>query len=369
MNTQNKTTSILVAVFLLAATSSLFAQEKGWDEPPRRNWFWEWLLGSDYYSGNHYYTDEDLEKKINLSVYWQFSIGDNPDWASPKYKDSNWEKIYVPAKWENEGFNGYDGYAWYRVHFDGKELNPNEAHFLLPGFIDDVDETYVNGTLVGKSGALPPRFRTAYNSDRKYFIPNQVINFNGDNVIAIRVYDEILDGGIVGGKPGIYAQKHSEILLQSLYGPWKFMPTNNSDFSDPSYDDSEWENLMVPSFWDNQGFRSFDGTGWYRKSFALDFTLNENKRYYLILGKIDDFDVTYLNGTKIGETNDGKRLGESQSYNKLRVYAIPKGLLKVNGKNVVSVKVKDIGKDGGIYKGPIGIVEESDVTKIIRRDY
>ena len=127
MSTQNKTTLTMVAAFLIAATIPLFAQENGsdnrWDEPQRRNWFWDWLFGEDYHQSNHYYTDEGLEKKINLATYWQFSIGDNPEWASPKYKDYNWEKIYVPAKWENEGFNGYDGFAWYRVHFDGRELN------------------------------------------------------------------------------------------------------------------------------------------------------------------------------------------------------------------------------------------------------
>lgn len=374
MTTQNKTTSILVAVLLWAAAFPLFAQEKNqrdtrWEESPKRNWFWDWLFGEDYYTSNHYYTDEDLERKINLAKYWQFSIGDNPNWASTSYKDHNWERIYVPAKWENEGFNGYDGFAWYRVHFDGRELNSNEAHFLLPGFIDDVDETYLNGKLIGKSGAYPPRFRTAYNSDRKYFIPNEIINFDGDNVIAIRVYDEIQDGGIVGGKPGIYTQKHSEVLLQSLYGPWKFIPTNNSQFSQPNVDDSKWETLMVPSFWDNQGYRTLDGTAWYRKTFTLDFKPETGKRYYLVLGKIDDFDVTYLNGEKIGATNDGRRLGDSQSFNKIRIYTILEGLLKTTDKNVLAVKVTDIGKDGGIYKGPIGIVEEAGVTKIIRREY
>ena len=374
MSTQNKTTSILVAALLLAATTPLFAQEKGnrdtrWQEPPQRNWFWDWLLGEDNYTSNGYYTEDDLDRKINLATYWQFSIGDNPNWSSPDYKDHNWEKIYVPAKWENEGFNGYDGYAWYRVHFDGRELNKQEAHFLLPGFIDDVDETYLNGILIGKSGAFPPRFRTAYNSNRKYYIPNEIINFNGDNVIAIRVYDEILDGGIVNGRPGIYTQKNSENLLQSLYGPWKFIPTDNTGFSDPDYNDSDWETLMVPSHWDNQGYRTFDGIAWYRKTFMLDFEPQSGKNYYLVLGKIDDFDMTYLNGRKIGETNDGRRLGDSQSYNKIRVYAIPRGLLNTKGKNVISVKVTDLGKDGGIYKGPVGIVEEADVTKIIRRDY
>ncbi|HPR00298.1 MAG TPA: beta galactosidase jelly roll domain-containing protein [Saprospiraceae bacterium] len=336
-----------------------------WDNFLFRNWFMEWLLGekSDQGSQNIY---GDLIRKINLNSDWKFSIGDNLNWASPAYVDNKWERIRVPARWENEGFNGYDGYAWYRVHFDGRELNRRDAHILSPGFIDDVDETYLNGTLIGKSGAFPPRFRTAYNSDRSYFMPNELINFNGDNVIAIRVYDETLDGGIIGGNPGIYAQEQSDAVEQGFYGPWKFTTSNNPDCVRPDFNDTKWESVLVPNFWDNQGYRSYDGTAWYRKVFRLSFTPLKTQSYYLVLGKIDDFDVTYLNGQKIGETNDGRPFGESQSFSALRIYPIPAGLLNTTGNNVIAVKVTDIGKDGGIYQGPVGIVEASGITKILR---
>ena len=33
------------------------------------------------------------------------------------FDDSEWEKINVPSSWENQGFHGYDGYAWYRTSF------------------------------------------------------------------------------------------------------------------------------------------------------------------------------------------------------------------------------------------------------------
>lgn len=376
MNAQNTTTSILVAVMLLTATFPTFSQtrgeeEKRWEEKENRNWFWELIFGSgdnDTWDNSVTINDEDLRLAEPLARYWQFSIGDNEKWASPSYNDSNWERIYVPSKWENEGFNGYDGYAWYRIHFDGRKLNAKQVHYLVLGFVDDVDETFLNGTMIGKSGTFPPRFRTAFNSNRKYYIPNEVMNFNGDNVVAVRVYDETLDGGIIRGKPGVYTSRHSEELLQNLYGPWKFMPANSSQYSNPDYDDSDWENLMVPSHWDNQGYRSFDGTAWYRKTFELDFVPEKGKVYYLVLGKIDDFDTTYLNGERIGSTNDGRRFGDSHSYDKLRIYEIPTNLLK-KGKNKIAVKVTDLGNPGGIYKGPIGIVEESGVTRIFRNEY
>jgi sialate O-acetylesterase len=304
---------------------------------------------------------------LDLSGQWGFNIGDNSKWSLPKYNDQNWEPIRVPNSWESQGFNGYDGYAWYRVHFDGRLLNKNESHFILLGYVDDVDETFVNGELVGRNGSFPPRYRTAYNSNRKYYIPSSTINFEGDNVIAIRVYDEQLEGGIIRGKPGIYVTKQNQELLQDLYGEWKFTLKNNDQYSNVSFDDSHWVTSIVPSHWDTQGFRSYDGTAWYRKHFKLSFKPDQETSYYLVLGKIDDFDVTYLNGVEIGSTMDGKRLGSSISYNQIRLYKIPSNLLQKE--NVIAVKVYDLGKEGGIYEGPIGIVPEEDITKVVRRGY
>ena len=105
---------------------------------------------------------------------------------------ANWEKIYAPSPWEDEGFNGYDGFAWYRKKFDGKELSKDESYYLNLGFIDDCDEVYLNGVLIGFSGSMPPKFKTAFNNERKYPLSNESINFYGMNTLAIRVFDVTL---------------------------------------------------------------------------------------------------------------------------------------------------------------------------------
>lgn len=73
---------------------------------------------------------QDLDRLLNLRGDWKFSIGDNTKWAEVNYDDSSWEEIYVPRRWESEGFNGYDGYAWYRTKFSGDELEKEGAHYL-----------------------------------------------------------------------------------------------------------------------------------------------------------------------------------------------------------------------------------------------
>ena len=55
-----------------------------------------------------------LVRVKDLNGMWKFSIGEREEWTSTNYDDSEWESIKVPAPWEEQGFNGYDGYAWYR---------------------------------------------------------------------------------------------------------------------------------------------------------------------------------------------------------------------------------------------------------------
>lgn len=355
---------LLILFFSISLSPSAFAQEESeWDA------FWKWIkieIYKDQENYSNYSTPDyqDLVLKIDLKTKWKFNISDNMEWVKPNYNDDHWVRINVPAKWENEGFNGYDGMAWYRIHFDGRKLSAKQAHILILGQIDDVDECYLNGKKIGQSGRFEPSFKTAYNATRQYLIPNEAINFSGDNVIAVRVYDQVLDGGIVGGEIGIYATLNSENLKQDLAGPWKFRRGDHKGIQVSDFDDSDWDEIWVPSAWDDQGYRTYDGVAWYRKNFELSFTPDPNTQYYLLMGRIDDFDITYLNGVRVGMTNDGKGFGASTSYGELRTYLIPKGLLKAGKKNTIAVSVTDIGFHGGIIKGPVGIAEKSQIGQI-----
>ncbi len=373
LSIKNKTISFLLLVPVLAC-SSLQAQPAKTEKPKKKNWIIEFFY-PDKTKKHKADALEDkaplydnLSCKINLFKLWKFSIGDNDQWISPSFDDRHWEEIKVPSKWENEGFHGYDGYAWYRIHFDGNQLLENQTHFLLPGVIDDADETYLNGQLIGKSGQFPPRHRSAFTWNRKYQIPREIINYDGDNVISIRVYDHYGAGGIIGGKPGIYSSFMQENLLQDLYGRWKFKIRDHKTAHQIDFDDSMWNEILVPSRWDNYGHRSYNGIAWYRKHFKLSFIPDRKKNYYLLLGRIDDFDVTYLNGQKIGVTsNKAGPNGTSKAWQVLRVYKIPPGLLRKDQSNVIAVQVTDVSGPAGIYSGPIGIIEEEHLTKAIRK--
>lgn len=309
------------------------------------------------------FTASVAAQTITLRGNWKFKIGDQAKWAEPGFDDAAWEVVFAPAAWEDEGFHGYDGFAWYRKSFDGKKLSPEYTYYLSLGYIDDCDEVYLNGTLIGLSGSMPPKFKTAYNSERKYSLPTDLINFNGENVLAIRVFDTTLAGGIVDGPLGIFRNTNNRMLLD-LQGLWQFYRTSNSN---PVIEDAEWKQIMVPSPWEHQGYPKYDGYAWYKRTFKLPTTINLNDKLVLILGKIDDFDKTFLNGKLIGKTNDGEEYGRSQSFSQLRVYSIPAGLLKKNGLNTIEVFVDDMGNVGGIYEGPVGITTRTNYERYYKK--
>jgi GH15 family glucan-1,4-alpha-glucosidase len=139
---------------------------------------------------------------ILLPDRWLFRTGDDSAYALPAFHDAGWGTIEVPAWWEKEGFDNYDGYAWYRVHFTADAASIGREMILQLGRIDDCDEAFLNGRKIGSSGTMPPDPVTAWNRQRVYNIPSGVIA--RDNVLAVRVFDMMGAGGLVEGPIGIW---------------------------------------------------------------------------------------------------------------------------------------------------------------------
>ena len=304
---------------------------------------------------------QSRDRVVNLKGKWQFNIGDDMKWALPSFDAKGWDEIYAPSAWENQGFYGYDGYAWYRkwfycpVNLQGKSLE------MQLGNIDDVDEAYLNGKLIGGTGFFPPKYKTAYDAWRNYPIPASYLNYGGNNVIAIRVFDAEQAGGIVNGELGVYVINDQPVPELDLSGQWKFMTGDRKEWKKPDFDDDSWSSIYVPSYWEVQGYQDYDGIAWYRKNFTIPDYM-KNKKLVLVLGKIDDLDETYLNGVQIGSTGniffDPTESPLNDYYQKLRGYYIPDGVLLQNKENVIAVRVYDCYINGGIYSGPVGLMTQ-----------
>ncbi len=314
----------------------------------------------------------DLVKILDLKGNWKFSIGERDEWKLEKCSDADWETIRVPSPWEDQGFNGYNGYATYRKTFTISGDTKGRMLYINLGYIDDVDEAYINGQKVGSTGSFPPEYETAYNAERKYYIPPEIIHYDGTNVITVVVYDSYQYGGIVSGDIGIFAGKSMMNLDVNLQGKWKFHAGDDLNRKSISFDDSSWDELLVPGKWEDQHYRDYDGYAWYRKEFIYKGT-NENEHLVLYMGKIDDIDQVYLNGSLVGTTGkltskENEYVSTGEEWKAIRGYYLPVGLLKKNKVNVISIRVFDSGGDGGIYEGPIGILTQTNYIEYWRKN-
>jgi sialate O-acetylesterase len=150
---------------------------------------------------------------------------------------------------------------------------------------------------------------------------------------------------LVNGAPEKSTAELITIREQQLQAYLTSVQLNNIDTTGLSqwpateYDDSKWNNMTVPGLWENQQpALTIDGVMWLRKEIVIDET-DAGKPAVLKLGMIDDNDLTYVNGSKVGGV-----IG----YNLPRVYNINAGVLK-KGKNIIAVRVEDTGGGGGMY--------------------
>jgi sialate O-acetylesterase len=99
------------------------------------------------------------------------------------------------------------------------------------------------------------------------------------------------------------------------------------------------DTLNVPTLWQRHGML-FNGAVWFRRDVELppDWVMPST----LHLGRIDDFDHTYVNGVLVGANPQGTPL----SCEVARSYPVPEGVLGP-GRNSISVRIFDHVGEGG----------------------
>lgn len=105
-----------------------------------------------------------------------------------------------------------------------------------------------------------------------------------------------------------------------------------------AFDDAAWDHLPLPGLWEKSGLPDLDGVVWFRKKITIP-QFWAGKAIKINLGTIDDDDITYFNGVKIGETT---------GYTRVRSYTVPANQVKA-GQFVLAVRVSDTGGGGGMY--------------------
>lgn len=133
-----------------------------------------------------------------------------------------------------------------------------------------------------------------------------------------------------------------------LGGTWKISFSDQSDFKDADFQDSEWQAIEVPSNWG--ALKNHKGVAWLRNSFQLPPGFPRMSR--ALAFQVHDQDETYVNGVLIGKTGI---IGEpdSHAYGLRRVYFVPPEILR-EGSNTIAVRIQSsLEGHRGIVQGQV----------------
>ncbi len=140
--------------------------------------------------------------------------GDTPAWAAADFDDSNWSTMSLPGLWEEDALPDYDGSVWFRRTISLPDGWQDKDLTLKLAMVDDLDQTWVNGDLVGTTDQ--------YNAPREYTVPASTLKA-GDNVIVIRVLDTGGGGGIWGEAEDMtLGPADGSMRAMPLAGDWKY---------------------------------------------------------------------------------------------------------------------------------------------------
>jgi sialate O-acetylesterase len=112
-------------------------------------------------------------------------------------------------------------------------------------------------------------------------------------------------------------------------------------WENPAATNGAWQSVQQPQAFERIGLKDYDGMVWFRREFAVPETW-AGKNLRLDLGYVDDYDTTWVNGERIGQTYqpDGERH-----------YTIPAKVVHP-GQNTLAIRVLDTGGLGGLMARP-----------------
>ena len=154
----------------------------------------------------------------NKNLWADLSFNDE-EVPGADFDDKNWKSMNLPQTFERSPIGPFDGAVWYRRTVSIPEKWHGMDLILELGPVDDMDETWFNGQLIGECVE-----DGNWHKERKYTIQSTNV-IAGDNIVAVRVLDVRGNGGIYGSeeKMKVYPASNPDDAI-SLKGQWKYLP-------------------------------------------------------------------------------------------------------------------------------------------------
>jgi DUF1680 family protein len=304
---------------------------------------------------------------LSLNSGWKFKSGEDLNWAKPDLDDKDWVNIWPYYSWDVQNID-CRGYAWHRVKFrlPSEWQSKSEKVYFALGRISDTDQTFLNGQLLGANGKvmdvaaqLSHAFPAPKNKDFRVYVLSTKdgrLNWQGNNILAIRVFDEKENGGFNKGTKVVsihdptktyiagwreeYAIPRDEGSQMEMGDRWKVRVGDESRWKDPDFDDRDWN---VVKLGDD---RHRDEVTWFRTQLVIPSSLRNN-RYFsdelvFDLGRLHDKVEFFLNGSSLEEYRIPSRdIVKYYPYALGSVYYVPSDAACINWdeKNVLAARV------------------------------
>lgn len=250
------------------------------------------------------YISSEAQQQINLLNGWKFCQGDNIDFAKPNFDDSQWRAINVDRIWEAQGYDPYDGFAWYRIKVIIPSSLKKNAYLkdslkIFLGKINNFDQTFLNGVMIGENArvvqsgyTIDTIYLTApmqmYNVNRRYVlsVDDPRIQWDKENTIAIRAYDQSGQGGMYTGDQVIAMTSLDEyIVMDNINRPFLF---SNSDVIKTFSIGNINKMLTIKGVLSIVATGKISGKELYHQKYDLSLNPRESKEFSISLNSKDE---------------------------------------------------------------------------------
>lgn len=161
--------------------------------------------------------DSKTKNSLKSLSQWRVSMDKDknflPEWIIGGKLIGVSSKMTLPQRWEDKLMPGIDGIVWFQKEITLSEEEAKENIVVNLCLVDDIDETYWNGKLIGTADG--------YNKPRNYKLEKGIAQM-GKNIISIKVTDTGGSGGIRGNAEDFYYQVKN--TTHSLCGEWYYKP-------------------------------------------------------------------------------------------------------------------------------------------------
>lgn len=251
------------------------------------------------------------------NMEWPIAQSANPDVEAARATDPRIRHFKIPKSWSGEPQAQLEGGEWVASSPQAAPKFSAVAHFFAR------ELRKVTGVPIGIIDSTWGGSRIEAWMDA----PSQGVEASALRAQAERLRD---------ADTRALEQTHAHLAR------WTSWPADDTGWEKRDLDTRDWVPITVPSLWEKTGWNGLDGVAWYRTTFTLSAE-EAAAGVTLGVGRIDDSDITWVNGVQVGETR--------MQYNQPRRYRVPATALRA-GVNQVAVRVSDFGGGGGIHGEP-----------------